>query len=37
MAKDYIGKFDAQQATMLDLSTNTTQNFAFSAGLRLSF
>jgi hypothetical protein len=37
MAKDYIGKFDAQQATSLDLSTNTTQNFAFSAGLRLSF
>jgi hypothetical protein len=37
MAKDYIGKFDAQQATSFDLSTNTTQNFAFSGGLRLSF
>jgi hypothetical protein len=37
MAKDYIGQFDAQQATMLNLSTNTTQNFSFSAGLRLSF
>lgn len=37
MAKDYIGKFDLQQATMLDLSTNTTQSFALSAGLRFSF
>jgi hypothetical protein len=37
MAKDYIGKFDAQQATYLDIGTNTTNNFAFSAGLRFSF
>ena len=37
MAKDYIGKFDMQQATYLDFGTNTTQSFAFSAGLRLSF
>jgi hypothetical protein len=37
MAKDYIGQFNAQQATMLNLNTNTTQNFAFSAGLRFSF
>lgn len=37
MAKDYIGKFDAQQATYLDVPTNTTHNFAFSAGLRFSF
>lgn len=37
MAKDYIGKFDARQATYLDIGTNTTHNFAFSAGLRLSF
>jgi hypothetical protein len=37
MAKDYIGKFDAQQATYLDVGTNTTHNFAFSAGLRFSF
>ena len=37
MARDYIGKFDVQQATFLDLGTNTTQSFAFSAGVRLSF
>ena len=37
MAKDYIGRFDAKQATYLDLGTNTTQSFAFSAGVRLSF
>jgi hypothetical protein len=37
MAKDYIGQFDMQQATYLNVGTNTTQSFAFSAGLRLSF
>jgi hypothetical protein len=37
MAKDYIGQFDMQQATYLDVGTNTTQSFAFSAGVRLSF
>ena len=37
MARDYIGQFDAQQATYLDLGTNTTQSFAFSAGVRFSF
>ena len=37
MAKDYIGKFDAQQATYLDIGTNTTHNFAFNAGMRFSF
>ena len=37
MAKDYIGKFDAQQATYLDVGKNTTHNFAFNAGLRFSF
>ena len=37
MARDYIGNFDMQQATYLDLGTNTTQSFAFSAGLRFSF
>jgi hypothetical protein len=37
MAKDYIGKFDMQQATYLDVGTNTTQSFAFSAGVRFSF
>lgn len=37
VAKDYIGKFDAQQATYLDIGTNTTHNFAFNAGMRFSF
>jgi hypothetical protein len=37
MAKDYIGQFDLQQASYLDVGTNTTQSFAFSAGVRLSF
>ena len=37
MAKDYIGKFDMQQATYFDFGTNTTQSFAFSAGVRVSF
>jgi hypothetical protein len=37
MAKDYIGNFDMQQATYLDIGTNTTQSFAFSAGVRFSF
>ena len=37
MAKDYIGQFDMQQATYLDIGTNTTNSFAFSAGVRLSF
>ncbi len=35
MAKDYIGKFDAQDATGVDLETETTHNWALSAGLRL--
>lgn len=37
MARDYIGKFDAQQATYLDVGTNTTNNFALNAGVRFSF
>jgi hypothetical protein len=37
MAKDYIGQFDAQQATSLNVNTNTTQNYALSVGLRFSF
>lgn len=37
MAKDYIGKFDAQQATYVNANTNTTQNYALSAGIRFSF
>jgi hypothetical protein len=37
MAKDYIGKFDFQDATNFDLSGETSHNFAFSAGMRFSF
>ncbi|MEO6526476.1 MAG: outer membrane beta-barrel protein [Gemmatimonadaceae bacterium] len=37
MAKDYIGKFDFQDATYVDFSGQTAHSFAFSAGLRLSF
>lgn len=37
MARDYIGQFDMQQATYVDVGTNTTNSFAFSAGIRLSF
>ncbi len=35
MVKDYIGKFDVQEATELGVDTKTTHNFAVSAGLRL--
>jgi len=35
MVKDYIGKFDAREATSLNVNTKTTQNWAVSAGLRL--
>ena len=37
MAKDYIGKFDAEEATAIAVDTRTTHNWAFSAGLRLGF
>src|SRR5882724_4724355 len=37
MAKDYIGKFDAREATAINVSTKTTHNWAVSAGLRLGF
>jgi Outer membrane protein beta-barrel domain len=37
MAKDYIGKFDVQEATSLDLSGPTAHNWALSAGLRFDF
>ena len=37
VAKDYIGRFDARQATYLDVNTNTTNNVAFNAGVRFSF
>jgi opacity protein-like surface antigen len=35
MAKDYVGKFDARDATGVDLDTKTTHNWAVSAGVRL--
>jgi len=35
MVKDYIGKFDAQEATSINVNTKTTHNWAVSAGLRL--
>ncbi len=35
MVKDYIGKFDAKEATALNVDTKTTHNWAVSAGLRL--
>ncbi len=37
MAKDYIGNFDLRQATYINAQTNTTNNYAFSAGIRFSF
>lgn len=37
MAKDYIGKFDVKDATSLDISGQTANNFAFSAGVKVSF
>jgi opacity protein-like surface antigen len=35
MAKDYIGKFDAREATAINVDTKTTHNWAVSAGVRL--
>jgi hypothetical protein len=37
MAKDYIGKFDAREATAINVDTRTTHNWALGAGLRLGF
>jgi len=37
MVKDYIGKFDFQEATSFDINSGTTHNVALSAGLRFSF
>ena len=35
MAKDYIGKFDAREATAIDVNTETTHNWTLTAGVRL--
>ncbi len=37
LAKDYIGKFDFQDATGLGISGETAHNLAFSAGMRFDF
>ena len=37
MAKDYIGRFDFQEATSFDVSAGTTHNLALSAGVRFAF
>ena len=37
MAKDYIGKFNFQQATSFDINGGTNHSFAFTAGARFSF
>lgn len=37
MAKDYVGRFDVQQATAIDVESDLRHNFAFSVGLRLGF
>jgi hypothetical protein len=35
MVKDYIGKFDTQEATGINFDSKTTHNWAVSGGLRL--
>ncbi len=37
MAKDYIGKFDVNEATSLDYTAKTSNNIALSAGFKLAF
>lgn len=37
MAKDYIGKFDAQDIAGINIDTRTTHNFAASIGVTLGF
>lgn len=37
MAKDYIGRFDFKEATSLNVSGKTANNFAITAGLKLAF
>ena len=37
MAKDYLGKFDFQEATSFNLSGKTTNNVALSLGVKLGF
>ena len=37
LAKDYIGKFDVQQATSLDVQGTTSHNIGVSGGLKVEF
>ena len=37
LAKDYIGKFDVQQATTLDVQGTTSHNIGLSGGLKVEF
>jgi len=37
MAKDYIGKFDVNEATSLNYDAKSSNNIAISAGLKLGF
>ena len=37
LAKDYIGKFDFNQATSLNVDATTSHNVALAAGLKLGF
>lgn len=37
MARDYVGKFDFNDATTLNVNTKTSNNVSLSAGLKLSF
>lgn len=37
MAKDYIGKFDAREATAVNVNTKTTHNWTVNAGVRIGF
>ena len=37
MAKDYIGKFDVNEATSIDYTAKNSNNVALSAGLKLGF
>lgn len=37
LISDYMGKFDAEEATMFDLGTKTRHNFGFAGGVSIEF
>lgn len=37
MAKDYYGKFDFEEAALIDVGNDRTHNFALTAGLKIGF